>query len=176
MPILVAICLFVRGLLADRGRLAAENLALRQQVAVLKHATPRPKLRPRDRVFWVWLARLWAEWRSVLLIVQPETVVRWHREGFRLDWRWRAQAGPVGRPKATREIRDLIGRMARENPLWGAPRIAAEQAAEKGPSAALARSRGAATYGPSTPRASPCIWTFLSSLPEAGSPAPSVPA
>jgi hypothetical protein len=131
---------FVRGLLADRARLAAENLALRQQVAILKHTTPRPKLRPRDRVFWVWLARLWADWRSFLLIVQPETVIRWHRQGFRLYWRWKAGTNAVGRPRVEREIRDLIRRMARENPLWGAPRIAAEQAAEKGPSAALARS------------------------------------
>jgi transposase InsO family protein len=125
MSILGVIWAFVRGLLAGRARLAAENLALRQQLAVLKHATPRPKLRPRDRVFWVWLARLWAEWRSVLRIVQPETVIRWHRQGFRLYWRWKSQ-GPVGRPRVEREIRDLIRPMARENPLWGAPRIGAE--------------------------------------------------
>jgi hypothetical protein len=117
---------FVRGVLAGRARLAAENLALRQQVAILKHATPRPKLRPGDRVFWVWLSRLWVEWRSVLTIVQPETIIRWHRQGFRLYWRWKSGAPPVGRPRVGREIRDLIRRMARENPLWGAPRIPAE--------------------------------------------------
>jgi transposase InsO family protein len=126
MSIVGVFFLFVRGLLAGRARLAAENLALRQQVAILKHATPRPKLRPRDRVFWVWLSRLWAEWRSALAIVQPETVIRWHRQGFRLYWRWKSGASPVGRPRVEREIRDLIRRMAQENPLWGAPRIAAE--------------------------------------------------
>jgi len=126
MFILRMICVFVRGLLTERGRLALENLALRQQLAVLKHANRRPKLRPRDRIFWVWLSRLWAAWRSALIVVRPDTVIRWHREGFRLYWRWRAQAGAVGRPRVEREIRDLIHRMARENPLWGAPRIAAE--------------------------------------------------
>ncbi len=141
MSILGVISLFVRGLLADRARLAAENLALRQQLAVLKHAHPRPTLRRRDRVFWVWLARLWAGWRSVLVIVKPETVVGWHRQGFRLYWRWKSRDCGVGRPRLEREIRDLIRRMARENPLWGAPRSAAWQAAEKGPSAALARLR-----------------------------------
>lgn len=126
MTIFGAISLLVRGLLSDRGRLAAENLALRQQLAVLKHANPRPKLGRRDRIFWVWLARLWAGWRSALVIVKPETVIGWHRQGFRLYWRWKARAGPAGRPRVTQEIRDLIRRMARENPLWGAPRIAAE--------------------------------------------------
>ncbi len=78
MTILGAICLFVRGLLADRARLAAENVALRQQLAAFKHARPRPTLRRRDRVFWVWLARLWGGWRSALVIVKPETVIGWH--------------------------------------------------------------------------------------------------
>ncbi len=81
MCIVMGMLLFLRGLVSDRARLAAENLALRQQVAVLKRTNPRPTLRRRDRVFWAWLARLWGEWRSVLAIVQPETVVRWHLEG-----------------------------------------------------------------------------------------------
>ncbi|HYB72867.1 MAG TPA: hypothetical protein VED18_05800, partial [Candidatus Sulfotelmatobacter sp.] len=81
MFILRMICVFVRGLLTERGRLALENLALRQQLAVLKHANRRPKLRPRDRIFWVWLSRLWREWRSALIVVRPDTVIRWHREG-----------------------------------------------------------------------------------------------
>ena len=126
MCILMGIFLFLRGLLADRGRLAAENLALRQQVAILKRTNPRPRLRPRDRIFWVWLSNLWTGWRSVLVLVQPETVVRWHRAGFRLYWRWKSKPAPVGRPRLDREIRDLIRRMARENPLWGAPRIRSE--------------------------------------------------
>jgi putative transposase len=123
MSVVMGIFVFIRGMLAARARLAAENLALRQQVAVLKHRNPRPKLRRKDRVFWVWLSRLWADWRGVLILVKPETVVRWHRQGFRLYWRWKSRAGEVGRPRVAREIRELVRRMARENPLWGAPRI-----------------------------------------------------
>ena len=84
MSIVRAILLLIRGLMADRAQLAAENLALRQQVAVPKHGNPRPNMRGRDRIFWVWLSRIWREWRSALVIVQPETVIRWHRQGFRL--------------------------------------------------------------------------------------------
>ena len=126
MSIVGAICAFVRGLMADRARLALENLALRQQLAVLKRTTPRLTIPRWDRVFWVWLSRLWAGWRFVLVLGQPETVIRWYRQGFRLYWRWKAQAGPVGRPPVEREIRNLIRRMAREKPLWNALRIAAE--------------------------------------------------
>jgi len=70
-----------------RLHLSAENLALRQQLAVLQRSSKRLKLRPRDRVFWTWLTRLWPKWRSALIIVKPETVIRWHRQGFRLYWR-----------------------------------------------------------------------------------------
>ena len=76
----------VAGEPGSRSALAAENLALRQQVAVYKHSVKRPKLRPRDRVFWVLLPRLWSNWRSALAIVQPETVIKWHRMGFKLYW------------------------------------------------------------------------------------------
>jgi transposase InsO family protein len=112
---------FLRTFFVRRAALAAENLALRQQLAVLKRTTPRPKLRWRDRLFWVWLARLWAGWRKVLVLVQPETVLRWHRLGFRLYWRWKSRAR-VGRPRDA-ELRRLIRRLARENPLWGNRRI-----------------------------------------------------
>jgi len=71
------------------------------------------------------LSRLWKEWREALIIVQPETVLKWHREGFRLYWRWKSKA-PIGRPKIDLEIRELIRRMSRENPLWGTPRIQSE--------------------------------------------------
>ena len=108
---------FVRGLVSDQARLAAENLALRQQLAVLKRTTPRPKIRRSDQIFWVWLSRLWAEWRVALVVVKPETVVRWHRQGFRLYWRWKSKSDPVGRPRVDAEVRDLIRRMADENPL-----------------------------------------------------------
>jgi transposase InsO family protein len=108
--------------------LAVENLALRQQLTICKQSVKRPKLHPRDRVFWVWLSRLWPNWRSALAIVQPETVIRWHRQGFRLYWRWKSRTGKVGRPCIDREIRDLIRRMSRENSTWGAPRILSELA------------------------------------------------
>ncbi len=128
MGMLKACLLFLRALLTPKARLAVENLALRQQLAVLKQSVKRPKLRLRDRVFWVWLSRLWPNWRSVLAIVQPETVVKWHRQGFRLYWRWKSRSGKPGRPSIQREIRDLIRRMSRENPTWGAPRIVSELA------------------------------------------------
>src|SRR5262249_50071278 len=86
---------------------------------------PRPKLKNRDRLFWVLLSRLWNGWQSVLVIVKPETVIRWHRQGFKYYWRWKSRSQP-GRPKIARELRELIRRLSRENPLWGAPRIQAE--------------------------------------------------
>lgn len=106
--------------------LLAENMALRHQLSVLQRTARRPRLKARDRVFWVWLSRIWPQWRSALLIVQPETVVKWHRQGFRLYWRWKSRAGQPGRPRVDPEIRELIRRMSRENPLWGAPRIVDE--------------------------------------------------
>ena len=86
----------------------------------------RPRLRQRDRIFWVWLSKLWSDWRSVLVIVQPDTVVRWHRQGFQLYWRWKSRPSKRGRPKIAAEIRNLIRQMSRENPTWGAPRIQSE--------------------------------------------------
>jgi hypothetical protein len=113
---------FVRAFFVGRATWAAENLALRQQLAILRRSTPRPKLRWRDRFFWVWLSRLWSGWRKVLVLVQPETVLRWHRLGFRLYWRWKSRAR-VGRQAKPGEVRGLIRRLARENPLWGNRRI-----------------------------------------------------
>ena len=107
-----------------RQGLVTENLALRQQLAVLKHRHPRPRLTAADRLFWVLLATIWSGWRGALHIVQPETVIRWHREGFRYYWRWKSRGR--GRPKIDAEIRRLIRRMSRANPLWGAPRIHGE--------------------------------------------------
>jgi len=78
---------FIRGVLRSQAELAAENLVLRQQLAVLEQGSKRPRLRNRDRIFWTWIARLWPNWRSVLVIVQPATVIRWHKQGFRLYWR-----------------------------------------------------------------------------------------
>ncbi len=122
------ILLLIRGLFLDQAELAAENLALRQQLAMLEHKSKRPRLRKRDRIFWVWLSRFWSNWRSVLVIVQAETVVRWHQQGFKLYWRWKSRGGKVGRPRVHAEIRKLIRRMSVENPTWGVPRIQSELA------------------------------------------------
>jgi putative transposase len=103
-----------------------ENLALRQQLAILSRKRPRPRLRRRDRLFWVWLSSWFADWRSWLAIVKPETVIGWHRQGFRLYWRWKSRGGKPGRPTVSAEVRRLIRRMSAENPTWGAPRIQAE--------------------------------------------------
>jgi len=126
MKLLRAIrCLF-RLLLLPRSQLVLENLALRQQLAVLSRQRPRPPLRRRDRLFWVGLSKLYSGWRSALVLVQPDTVVRWHRQGFRLWWRWKSRTTRAGRPPLDKEVRDLIRRMGRDNPTWGAPRIQAE--------------------------------------------------
>jgi putative transposase len=126
MFILTAFFLFLRGLTVPRVVLVAENLALRQQLAVLKGSIERPKLRRRDRVFWVVTSRFWKNWREVLIIVKPETVVKWHKQGFRLYGHWKSKARRIGRPQIDKEVRDLIRRMSRENPLWGVPRLQSE--------------------------------------------------
>src|SRR5260370_29723013 len=111
----------------SRVALQLENLALRYQIGVLQRsARKRPKLTPVDRLLWVWLSRIWSDWRSVLAIVEPETVLAWHRKGFRLFWTWKVRHGQPGRPVIPREVRDLIRKMCRENPFWGAPRIHGE--------------------------------------------------
>ena len=111
---------------ADRAALHTEILALRQQVGVLKRKRPRPLLRKADRVFWVIRSCLWPGWRHALVIVRPETVIGWHRKGFRLFWTWKSRRGKPGRPPVSREIRYLVRRMSRENTRWGAPRIHGE--------------------------------------------------
>jgi hypothetical protein len=111
----------------SRAVLQLENLALRHQIAVLQRPVrKRPKLTPRDRLLWVLLSRIWRDWRSALAIVKPETVLAWHRAGFRLFWTWKVRHGQPGRPVISREVRDLIRKMCRENPGWGAPRIHGE--------------------------------------------------
>ena len=125
MLLLRVIWAVVRALFSKKADLVAENLALRQQLIVLGRKTKRPRLLQRDRVFWLWLARSWDGWRDSLALVKPETVVRWHRKGFKYYWTWKSrQKG--GRPLVSREIRGLIRKMSRANPLWGAPRIHGE--------------------------------------------------
>src|SRR5208283_3317895 len=108
----------------SRAALELENLALRHQIGVLQRsARKRPRLTPVDRLLWVLLSRIWSDWRSALAIVQPEMVIAWHRAGFRLFWTWKVRHGQPGRPVISREVRDLIRKMCRENPGW--PRLLA---------------------------------------------------
>jgi len=116
---------FISALRSHRA-LALENLALRHQLDVLKRNTKRPHLTNRDRVLWVILSRVWVDWQKPLTFVQPETVIRWHRRGFRLYWRWKSRPKWPGRRRVPTEIRDLIRQMSQTNPLWGAPRIHGE--------------------------------------------------
>jgi transposase InsO family protein len=104
-----------------------ENLALRQQLSIYKRKQKRPRLAKSDRWFWVALAVIWKDWRRALVVVHPDTVVRWHRERFRQHWALLSKKpGKVGRPPVTAEIRPLIRTMAQANPLWRAPRIHGE--------------------------------------------------
>jgi putative transposase len=112
----------------SRAAMQAEIIALRHQLTVLQRSQ-KPKrlvLNRCDRCLWVWLSRLWSGWRASLIIVKPETVIGWHRQGFRWYWTWKIRHGRPGRPQVPKDTRDLIRRMSRQNPLWGAPRIHAE--------------------------------------------------
>lgn len=108
-----------------RAALVIENIALRQQLAVLQRERAKPRIRPFDRAIWILLRQLWSRWTSCLVIVDPGTVVAWHRRGFRWIWRWRSRRRRAGRPRIAKATRDLVVRMAREN-RWGAPRIQGE--------------------------------------------------
>ncbi len=112
---------------AVRGRndLILENLLLRQQLQVALRPRRRLSLQPRDRLIWVLVRRLLPDWRRYLLFVRPETVIRWHRRGWRWYWQWRSRTR-LGRPRLSTEVRLLIRRMASENPLWGTERIRGE--------------------------------------------------
>jgi transposase InsO family protein len=113
-------------LFQSHRRLALENLALRQQLAMLKSSVKRPHASALDRLFWVLFAKYVNGWRAMLHALHPDTVVRWHREGFRRYWRWKSRRQRVGRPPVDREIRDLIREMQSTNTGWGAPRIHGE--------------------------------------------------
>jgi putative transposase len=108
----------------SRAVLELENLALRHQLRVLRRQRPaRPRLITVDRLPWVWLYRLWPRCLDTMVLVKPATVLQWHRQGFRLFWRWRSRSR---RPSVTRKVRGLIRQMNIANPLWGAPRIHGE--------------------------------------------------
>ena len=103
--------------------LIIENIVLRQQLAIRKQSIKRPKIRMRDRLFWVILSRFWEGWKDTLIVVKPKTVIGWHRKGFKLFWTWKSRKKRPGRPRIPLEIRKLIKQMAKENPTWGAPTI-----------------------------------------------------
>jgi putative transposase len=128
MIVVIGLGTFLRAWLLGSTTIALENLALRHQLLVLQRSAVRPHLSRWDRILWVWLSRLWTDWRASLVIVQPATVLAWHRRGVQLYWRWTSRASSVGRPRLDPELRQLIRRMARENPTWGRRRIRAELA------------------------------------------------
>ena len=116
----------VRSALRSKHDLMLEDLALRQQLAVLTRQRARTRTKPADRLFWSWLSRYWPGWRSPLVIVQPETVVRGHRTAWRGYWTWKSRARQPGRPRISKELQGLIARIATENPRWGTVRIQGE--------------------------------------------------
>ena len=113
-------------LFRSRRDLLLENAALRHQLQVALRTNPRPLLRQHDRILWVWLSRLWpGRWKQHLSIVQPATVIGWHRKGWRLYWTWKSRTR-LGRPRLSAEVRELIAEMSRDNTLWGTERIRGE--------------------------------------------------
>ena len=126
MPIVVSVLLSLRSLVRSRAALHLEILALRHQLQVLERSRrPYLRLTAADRLLWLWLSRIWTEWRTALVLVQPDTVVAWHRRGFRLFWTWKSRHR-TGRPTVPADVRVLIRTMSQANPLWGAPRIHGE--------------------------------------------------
>jgi putative transposase len=127
LAIILSLLSSIRQALRTRTALQVEILALRHQLLVLQRSTRsrRVHLNAADRLLWVWLSSLWSGWKPVLVIVKPETVIAWHRRGFRLYWNWKSRH-PQGRPCVSREVIDLIRKMSLANPRWGAPRIHGE--------------------------------------------------
>src|ERR1035438_2176998 len=126
-PVLVFFLATFRDSLRTRVGLQAEVIALRHQLLVLERRSQklRNQLSVFDRLLWVGLSRIWPDWKSALRIVKPETVIAWHRKGFRLYWSWKSRPRQ-GRPPVSTELRELIRRMNAANPGWGAPRIHGE--------------------------------------------------
>src|SRR6267378_845347 len=126
LAILQSLGMCILDLFKSRRRLEAENLFLRHQLSIaLRRTPPRLRLRGSDRALMVWLTRLWPSLLGAAHVVQPETILRWHRAGFTAFWRWKSRKR-AGRPKIDRGLRDLIRRMSRENSEWGASRIHGE--------------------------------------------------
>ena len=123
-PLLAFLCT-LRASLQSRKDLLLENLALRQQLANFQRTAGRPRLHKIDRAFWLVLSRLWSRWADVLVVVKPDTVVRWHRAGFRIFWRWKSRSRGPAEGNVSAEAKALIRQMAEAN-RWGAPRIHGE--------------------------------------------------
>jgi hypothetical protein len=130
--LIVALLGCLRAALMSRATLALENAALRQQLATYARTSPRPRLRTCDRAFWIALRRLWPDWTRPLVIVKPETVIGWHRKGFRIVWRHRSRNRRLGRPRIPGEHIAFIQRISSDHPEWGEDRIAEELAAKFG--------------------------------------------
>src|SRR5467141_61436 len=114
MHLVLALLGALRAGLGARTDLVLENLALRQQLALLRRRSKRPRFGPLDRLFWIWLSQRWARWRETLNVVRPETVIRWHRQGFRAFWNWKSRRGRTGRPPVDWEVAKLVRTMALE--------------------------------------------------------------
>lgn len=124
--ILIPLLATLSGVLRSRAVLHLEILSLRQQLAMATHKGRKLRFRWRERLFWIWLYRIWPGCVETLAVFKADTLVRWHRRGFRLYWTWKSQRAPGGRPPVSPEVRALIRRLSRENPLWGAPRVHGE--------------------------------------------------
>jgi Homeodomain-like domain len=126
LPLVVSLVFALCSAARSRAALHLEILALRHQLAVLNRSRPpRLRLTATDRMLWAWLSQAWSGWRPALVLVKPDTVLAWHRRGFRLFWGWKSRQR-TGRPATAPDVRALIRRMAATNPLWGAPRIHGE--------------------------------------------------
>jgi hypothetical protein len=130
--LIVASLASLRAALKSRAALVLENAALRQQLATYLRTSPRPRLQIGDRVFWVALRRLWPDWTRPLVIVKPETVIRWHRKGFKIFWLRKSSRRPIGRPRIGQEHIAFIRRISGDHPEWGEDKIAEELVAKFG--------------------------------------------
>jgi putative transposase len=126
LTVLISFLRTARLWMRSRAALQLEILALRHQLQVLQRSRRRRvRLTQADRLLWIWLSRVWTQWRSAVVIVRPETVIAWHRRAFRLFWTWKSRPR-LGRPTVPPDVRALIRTMSQANPLWGAPRIHGE--------------------------------------------------
>lgn len=132
LTVIIALLTCLRAGLMPRAVLALENAALRQQLTVYQRTQKRARLRPQDRAFWVLLRRLWPDWAGSLVVVKPDTVLAWHRKGFRLLWRRTSRGAKVGRPRIPRKHIAFIQRISGDHPEWGEDRIAEELTAKFG--------------------------------------------